>query len=156
MREVSNTFRVAKDTKVSIDEITDGICRISGFVDEFGITYNQFLINDEKPTLIHTGPIGMYEGVAEKVKEVIPLEKLAYVAFLHFESDKWGGMEFLKCPNVKLLCSDLSSKLNLVGWDGVPLHHVSFWADEVLKTGKRSLRFIMTPPRPSLGQHDGV
>jgi flavorubredoxin len=143
--EVSKTFRVAKDTTASISEITDGIYRISGFVNEYGITFNQFLINDEKPTLIHTGPVGMYEGVAEKVKEVIPLEKLAYVAFLHFESDEWGGMEFLKSPDVKLLCSDLSSRLNLMGWDGVPVHHISFWDSEVLKTGRRSLRFLMTP-----------
>ena len=145
MPEVSKTYRVAKDAQVSISEITNGIYRISGFVNEFGITFNQFLINDEKPTLIHTGPVGMYERVAEKVKEVIPLEKLAYVAFLHFESDEWGGMEFLKSPNVKLLCSDLSSKLNLVGWNEVPVDHISFWDNEVLKTGRRSLRFIMTP-----------
>ncbi|HEX2557395.1 MAG TPA: hypothetical protein VHK86_03660 [Nitrososphaera sp.] len=145
MPEVSKTYRVAKDTQVTISEITDGIYRIAGFVNEFGITFNQFLINDEKPTLIHTGPVGMYERVAEKVKEVIPLEKLAYVAFLHFESDEWGGMEFLKSPNVKLLCSDLSSKLNLAGWNGVPADHISFWDNETLKTGKRNLRFLMTP-----------
>lgn len=145
MPEVSKTFYVAKDVPVSIAEITDGIYRISGFVNEYGITFNQFLIDDERPTLIHTGPVGMYERVAEKVREVIPLEKLAYVAFLHFESDEWGGMEFLKSPDVKLLCSDLSSKLNLTGWDGVPAHHISFWDNEVLKTGRRSLRFLMTP-----------
>jgi flavorubredoxin len=67
------------------------------------------------------------------------------VAFLHFESDEWGGMEFLKCPKAKLVCSDLSSKLNLVGWYNVPTDHISFWDNEVLKTGKRILRFIMTP-----------
>ena len=44
-------------------------------------------IYDEKPMLIHTGPIGMYKKIEEKVREVIPLQKLAYVAFLHFESD---------------------------------------------------------------------
>ncbi|MEO9363983.1 MAG: hypothetical protein ABI348_08795 [Nitrososphaera sp.] len=145
MREVDKAFRVAKDTRTSVSEITDGIYRISGFVDDYGITFNQFLIDDEKPTLIHTGPIGMYEAVAERVKEVIPLEKLAHVAFLHFESDEWGGMEFLKSPDVKLLCSDLSSKLNLTGWDGVLVHHIAFWDNEVLKTGRKSLRFIMTP-----------
>jgi hypothetical protein len=31
------------------------------------------LIDDEKPMLIHTGPIGMYKKIEEKVKEVIPL-----------------------------------------------------------------------------------
>jgi flavorubredoxin len=145
MPEVNREYRVVKDVSVSISEITDGIYRISGFVKEFGITFNQFLIDDEKPTLIHTGPIGMYEQVEEKVKEVIPLEKLSYVAFLHFESDEWGGMEFLNAPGVKLLCSDLSSKLNLTGWSGMRADHISLWDNETLKTGKKTLRFLMTP-----------
>jgi flavorubredoxin len=145
MPEVNREYRVVKDVPVSISEITDGIYRISGFVKEFGITFNQFLIDDEKPTLIHTGPIGMYEQVEEKVKEVIPLEKLSYVAFLHFESDEWGGMEFLNAPGVKLLCSDLSSKLNLTGWSGMRTDHISFWDNETLKTGRKTLRFLMTP-----------
>jgi len=145
MPEVSRTYFSPKDISVEISEIKDGIYRIAGFVKDYGITFNQFLINDEQPTLIHTGPIGMYDKIEEKLKEVIPLEKLGYVAFLHFESDEWGGMEFLKCPKAKLLCSDLSSKLNLMGWYNVPTDHISFWDNEVLKTGKRILRFIMTP-----------
>jgi flavorubredoxin len=114
-------------------------------VDTYGITFNQFLINDESSTLIHTGPMDMYPKIEEKVKEVIPLEKLEYVAFLHFESDEWGGMEFLKSPKARLVSSDLSSKLNLTGWYNMPVDHISFWDGEVLKTGKKSLMFIMTP-----------
>jgi flavorubredoxin len=57
----------------------------------------------------------MHGKIEEKVKEVINLEKLVYFAFLHFESDEWGGTEFLKSPKAKLVCSDLSSKLNLTG-----------------------------------------
>src|SRR5918911_2830025 len=145
MPEISRTYFSPKDVGVEISEIKDGIYRIAGYVEDYGITFNQFLINDEQPTLIHTGPIGMYDKIEEKLKEVIPLEKLAYVAFLHFESDEWGGMEFLKAPKAKLLCSDLSSKLNLRGWYNVPSDHISFWDNETLKTGKRILRFIMTP-----------
>ncbi len=145
MPQVSRTFHASKDTKVEIDEIKDGIYRISGFVKEFGITFNQFLVNDEQPTLIHTGPIGMYEQIEQKVKEVISLERLTNVAFLHFESDEWGGMEFLKAPKARLVCSDLSSKLNLVGWYNVPVDHISFWDNETLSTGRRTFRFIMTP-----------
>ena len=95
--------------------------------------------------LIHTGPIGMYQKIEEKIKEVIPLQKLAYVAFLHFESDEWGGMAFIDSANAKLVCSDLSSKLNLTGWYNIPVDHISFWDNEVLKTGKKSFKFIMTP-----------
>jgi flavorubredoxin len=145
MPQISRTYYNPKDINVSISEVNDGIYRIAGFVDTYGITFNQFLINDERPILIHTGPIGMYKKIAEKVKEVIPLQKLAYVAFLHFESDEWGGMAFLDSADAKLVCSDLSSKLNLTGWYNVPGDHISFWDNETLKTGKRQFRFIMTP-----------
>jgi flavorubredoxin len=145
MPEVKKTHYSPKDIAVTISEIHDGIYRISAFVNTYGITYNQFLINDEKPVLIHTGPIGMYKKIEEKVKEVIPLQKLTYVAFLHFESDEWGGVEFLESADAKLVCSDLSSKLNLTGWYNVPMDHISFWDSEVLKTGKRRFKFIMTP-----------
>ncbi|HJT84188.1 MAG TPA: hypothetical protein VJ697_06875 [Nitrososphaeraceae archaeon] len=145
MREVSKTDYAIKDIDVSISEITDGIYRISGFVNIFGITFNQFLIDDEKPMLIHTGPIGMYKKIEEKIKEVIPLQELTYVSFLHFESDEWGGMEFLESANAKLVCSDLSSKLNLMGWYNIPVDHISVWDNDILKTGKRQFKFIMTP-----------
>src|SRR6266496_3913122 len=146
MPQVSKTYYNTKeDDNVKISEINNGIYRIAGFVDTFVITFNQFLIDDEKPMLIHTGPIGMYKKIEEKVKEVIPLQKLAYVAFLHFESDEWGGMAFLNASKARLVCSDLSSKLNLTGWYNVPTDHISFWDSETLKIGKKTLRFLMTP-----------
>jgi flavorubredoxin len=145
MHEISRTFLDPKDIDVSISEINDGIYRIAGLVNTFGITFNQFLINDERPILIHTGPIGLYKKIEEKVKEVIPLQRLAYVAFLHFESDEWGGMKFLESADAKLVCSDLNSKLNLTGWYNAPVDHISYWDNETLKTGKRHFRFIMTP-----------
>jgi flavorubredoxin len=145
MPQVSRSYYTAKDIDVKISEISHGIYRIAGFVDTFGLTFNQFLIDDERPMLIHTGPIGMYKKIEEKVKEIIPLQKLAYVAFLHFESDEWGGMAFLDSADAKLVCSDLTSKLNLTGWHNVPVDHISFWDSEVINTGKRRFKFIMTP-----------
>jgi flavorubredoxin len=145
MPQINRSYYGQKDIDVKIAEINDGIYRISGYNSIFGITFNQFLIDDEQPILIHTGPIGMYKTIEEKVKEVIPLQKLTYVAFLHFESDEWGGMAFLESADAKLVCSDLSSKLNLTGWHNVPVDHMSFWDNETLKTGKKQFRFIMTP-----------
>jgi flavorubredoxin len=122
-----------KDIDVDISEMRDGIYRITGYNETFGITYNQFLVNDEKPMLIHTGPIGMYSKIEEKLKEVIPMQKLTYIAFLHFESDEWGGMAVLDSADARLVCSDLSSTLNLTGWYNVPSDHISFWDNETLK-----------------------
>ena len=49
------------------------------------------MINGEKLILIHTAPFRMYKNIKEKIKEIIPLEmlaKVAYVSFFHFESDE--------------------------------------------------------------------
>ena len=71
MPQVNKTYYNTKeDVNVKISEINNGIYRIAGFVDTFGITFNQFLIDDEQPTLIHTGPIGMYKKIEEKVKKL--------------------------------------------------------------------------------------
>ena len=85
--EVSRTFYADKDVKVDISEINDGIYRICGFIPRYQISFNQFLVDDENLILIHTGPIGMYENIADLVKEVILLEKFMYVSFLNFDSD---------------------------------------------------------------------
>ena len=41
--------------RASIDQIVGGIYRISVWSPPTGITFNQFLIDDEAPTLVHTG-----------------------------------------------------------------------------------------------------
>ena len=53
-------------------------------------------------------------------------------------------MEILKASKAKLICSELSSKLNLMGWK-MPIDHISFWENESLKIGRMTLRFLMTP-----------
>ena len=53
-------------------------------------------------------------------------------------------MEILKASKAKLICSDLSSKLNLMGWK-IPIDHISFWENESLKIVRMTLRFLMTP-----------
>ena len=69
MPHISRTNYSPKDIDVKIEEIYDGIYRISGYNSTFGITFNQFLIDDEQPMLIHTGPIGMYNKIEEKAKD---------------------------------------------------------------------------------------
>jgi flavorubredoxin len=54
-------------------------------------------------------------------------------------------MEFLESANAKLVCSDLSSKLNLIDWYNIPVDHISTWDNDTLKIGKRQFKFIMTP-----------
>jgi flavorubredoxin len=132
-----------------IDEIVSGIYRISttmGYEDQGGFQFNQFLITDERPALIHTGMYPMYDGVREAIGEVLDPGRLEYVILLHFESDECGGMDrFLEtAPESTLACSALSVELNLSGWNyrgRVEGHRDG----EVIDLGERKLRFLETP-----------
>src|SRR4051795_766819 len=78
-----------------VDEVVDGIYRICTTVQlpDTEFQFSQFLIDDERPALIHTGMHGLYEGVREGVAEVLDPGKLEYVVLLHFEADENGGMD---------------------------------------------------------------
>ncbi len=59
-----------------IDHLTGGIYPIASWMPEAGISFNQFLIDDEQPALIHTGEHGMYEAVRRAVTEVLDPARL--------------------------------------------------------------------------------
>jgi flavorubredoxin len=131
-----------------IDEVVDGIYRISTtfHYDGFDFSFAQFLIDDQRPALIHTGMYGMYEGVRDAVAEVLDPGKLEYVILLHFESDECGGMDrFLEgAPDSTLACSVASVDLNLSGWNYAG--RVEGHQDgEVIDLGEHKLRFLETP-----------
>ena len=102
-----------------LDPVAEGIYRIATFDPAHGITFNQFLIADDRPALIHTGPYQAYAAVRKAVSEVIDPATLAYVVVPHFEADECGGMgRFVaEAPRSVLVCSDVGRTVNLSGWD---------------------------------------
>ena len=85
-------------SKTRVDEVADGIYRISTPVDLVpgGFSFNQYLVVDEEPLLFHTGPRRMFPLVREAVAAVLPVERLRHVGFSHFEADECGSLnEFL-------------------------------------------------------------
>ena len=79
--------------RASVDLIAGGIYRISLWAPQAGITFNQFLIDDEAPTLVHTGRHDDYEAVAGAIGEVLDPARLANIVLLHWEGDENGGMD---------------------------------------------------------------
>ena len=111
-----------------------------------GITFNQFLIDDERPALVHTGMYELYEAVHGAVAEVLDPARLDFVALLHFEADECGGMDrFLaQAPESTLVGSALSAAVNLAGWSYAGKVQ-GFSDEEVLDLGRHKLRFLETP-----------
>jgi flavorubredoxin len=132
-----------------IDEITKGIYRISTPPGEGApITFNQFLIDDEMPTLIHTGVHSEYNGIRKAVREVLDPARLANVVLLHFEGDECGGMEpfMAEARGAQLVGSEMSAILNLTafGVDFVDRVRGVREGDRI-ELGEHTLKFLETP-----------
>jgi flavorubredoxin len=89
--------------ETQIDEIADGIFRISTGVAAGdipgGFSLNQYLIKDDAPLVFRTGPRRLFEATREVIETVLPLRRLRYIAFSHFEADECGALnEFLAAP----------------------------------------------------------
>jgi flavorubredoxin len=91
-----------------IDEIADGVFRLSTFVPEIappaGFTFNQFLVLGDEPLMFHTGLRKMFPVNREVLCRIISPEKLRWIAFGHYEADECGAMnEWLAiAPNAQV------------------------------------------------------
>src|SRR4029078_12023917 len=73
-------------------EIADGIHRISTFIPDAGIPFNQYLVVADEPLLFHTGPRHLFPLVSDAVSRIMPVETLRWISFGHVESDECGSM----------------------------------------------------------------
>lgn len=140
-----------------LDEIADGIYRISTYVPEVappaGFTFNQFLVDAEEPLLFHTGMRQLFPLVSEAVGRVVPLDRLRWVTFGHVEADECGAMnEFLAAaPHAEVahgLLGCLVSLNDLADRPPRPMEH-----GETLDLGgkqlrRRRVRHLNTPHVP--------
>src|SRR4029450_1992558 len=129
-----------------IDHIAGGTYRISTWPPAYRLTFNQFLIDDERPALIHTGDYGLYEQIHGAISKVLDPARLAYIALLHWEGDENGGMDrFMRdAPGAELLGSFLSIQLNARPF-GITQRARGFKGGETLSLGKHTLRFLEKP-----------
>jgi len=133
-------------------EIAAGIFRINtpvalpGGAGEFN--FNQYLVVDDESLVFHTGPRRMYPLVAEAVAKVLPMRKLRYIAFSHFEADECGSLnDFLAAaPDAVPVCSRVAA---MVSVDDVADRPARALADgETLKLGQHEIRWFDTPHLP--------
>jgi len=101
-----------------VDQIADRIYRISTYVSEVGpqgFTFNQFLVDAEEPLLYHTGMRQLFPLVRAGVEQVLPVERLRWIAFAHVEADECGAVnEFLAAaPHAQVTHGALGCTLSL-------------------------------------------
>jgi len=117
-----------------------------GYLTQRGSTYNSYLIIDEKITLIDNVKYYLAEELIERVSQIIDPAKIDYIVQNHIEMDHTGSLPDLMkiCPNAKIFASPK-------GVEGLKKHYKGEWnfkavnSGDVLKLGKRSLHFVLTP-----------
>jgi len=135
----------------NLHEIAPGIYRINTPIRIPGgpdFNFNQYLVADDEPLLFHTGPRRMFPRVAEAIGKVLPLERLRYVAFSHFEADECGSLnDFLAAAPAAVPVS--SQVAAMVSVNDVADRPARAMADgEVLKLGRHSLKWLDAPHVP--------
>ncbi len=80
-----------------------------------GFSFNQSLIEDDEPLLFHTGPRKLFAFVRDAIGQVLPVERLRYIAFSHFEADECGSLnQFLAAaPGATPLCGRVAAQVSV-------------------------------------------
>jgi flavorubredoxin len=134
------------------DEIADKIYRVSVFVPQGaagrGFSFNHFLIDGDEPMLFHCGLRKMFPQVSGAVGKLVPLERLRWLGFGHFEADECGSMnEWLAvAPRAELMHGMVGCRVSVADMaDRAP----RVLADqEMIELGGKRIRYIDTPHVP--------
>ena len=132
-----------------ITEIAPDIYRISTFIPEGNLQFNQFLVRDEQPLLYHTGMKGLFPAVRDAVATLIDPSMIRWIGFSHFEADECGALTEWQtlAPEATAVCSFVGKIVSVD--DVVACRPAQAMADgEQLSTGKYRFRMLLTPHVP--------
>jgi flavorubredoxin len=137
-----------------VDEIAAGVYRISTPLPPSavpvpgGFSFNQFLVADDEPLLFHTGPRRIFPLTREAVGAVLPVERLRWVAFSHYEADECGALnEFLAAaPQATAACSFVAALTSIEDQAIRPPRALR--DGEELSLGEHRVRWFDTPHLP--------
>jgi flavorubredoxin len=137
--------------ETTVHEIAQDTYRLSTFVPEIGPTgfsFNQYLIAADEPMLFHCGPLGFFDGVSEAAAKVIPLERLRWISFGHYESDECGSMNrwLAAAPQAEVAFNGLGCMVSIGEVADRPPRPLE--DAEVLDIGGHRVRVITTPHVP--------
>jgi flavorubredoxin len=136
-----------------IDEIADGIFRLSTFVPDIappaGFTFNQFLVLGDEPPMFHAGLRKMFPLNRDALSRILPPERLRFIAFGHYEADECGAMnEWLAiAPKAEVVHGRTGCMVSLNDMADRPPRALEDGETIDLGGGKR-VRYIDTPHTP--------
>lgn len=111
-----------------------------------GVSYNSYLIKDEKTVLFDTVEVGQFSSFIKKVQYVLDGRQLDYLVINHMEPDHGGSIDLLRSyyPDVTIVGNKKTFGM-LDGYFGITDNLLEVKEAGTLEIGKRTLNFFMAP-----------
>src|SRR3954464_11542980 len=88
----TDRVREERSVETQLTEIAPDVYRLSTYVSDADIVFNQYLIDAEEPLLFHAGLRALHPLISAAVERVLPVERLRWITFGHVEADECGAM----------------------------------------------------------------
>lgn len=131
-----------------IDEIADGVYRLSTYIPQQDFMFNQFLVHAEDPLLFHCGLRSLFPVVSKAAARVVPLDKLRWIAFGHYEADECGSVNdwLAVAPRAEIAHGAVGVMVSVTDAADRPPRQLA--DGEVIDLGGKRVRWIDTPHVP--------
>ena len=111
-----------------------------------GVSYNAYLIDDEKTALIDTVDACYFDEFLAKIRQVIGDRPLDYLVINHMEPDHSGSLSLIRqyYPDIAIVGNRQTFGM-VEGFYGVTGNCLTVTEETVLDLGRHKLRFYLTP-----------
>ncbi len=111
-----------------------------------GVSYNAYLINDEKVCLIDTVEVDFFVQFIENIRGVIGNRPIDYLVVNHMEPDHSGSLALIKkyYPDVKIVGNKKTFGM-MAGFYGIEEAGMEVKNGDSLSLGQHTLQFFLTP-----------
>ncbi len=113
----------------------------------YGVSYNSYLIVDEKITLIDTVDICYSEIFFRQIERIIGTKEIDYLIVNHMEPDHSGSIGMLKrkYPNLQIIGNKKTFNMLKAYYPDITDDLITVSEKDSIETGKHKLSFIMAP-----------
>lgn len=111
-----------------------------------GVSYNSYLLVDEKVCLIDTVEVDFFTQYLENIHEVIGDRPVDYLVINHMEPDHSGSIALVKkyYPEIQIIGNKKTFGM-MQGFYGVQGNEIEVKNSDTLSLGKIELQFVLTP-----------
>lgn len=112
----------------------------------YGVSYNSYLIDDEKVTLIDTVEVSFFTKFLNNIQKVIGNRPIDYLVINHMEPDHSGSISLIKkyYPNIRIVGNKKTLEM-ISGFYGETENTLTVADGATLSTGLHQLKFYLTP-----------